>query len=62
MLSRVVSSRVATSSQGLRLFSTAPLNDSAKAAEFMAIEDKYGAQNYHPLPVVLMAVEYLEFT
>merc|ERR1712166_1188536 len=54
MLSRVVSSsRVATSSQGLRLFSTKPLNDSAKAAEFMAIEDKYGAHNYHPLPVVL---------
>ncbi|KDO23712.1 ornithine-oxo-acid transaminase [Saprolegnia parasitica CBS 223.65] len=26
---------------------------SAKAAEFMAREDKYGAHNYHPLPVVI---------
>ena len=26
---------------------------SAKAAHFLALEDKYGAHNYHPLPVVL---------
>ena len=23
------------------------------AAEYIALEDKYGAHNYHPLPVVL---------
>ena len=26
---------------------------SAKAEHFLALEDKYGAHNYHPLPVVL---------
>jgi ornithine--oxo-acid transaminase len=26
---------------------------SAKSLEYLALEDKYGANNYHPLPVVL---------
>jgi len=51
MLSRSVLQSPARQLQ--RLFSSAPLHDSAKAAEFIAIEDKYGAHNYHPLPVVL---------
>jgi len=36
-----------------RSFSTKVLNDSAKAAQYIQQEHKYGAHNYHPLPVVL---------
>jgi len=36
-----------------RSFSTKVLNDSAKAAQFIQQEHKFGAHNYHPLPVVL---------
>lgn len=50
MIGRSVISRAASAR---RLFSTKPLNDSVKAAQYMALEDKYGAHNYHPLPVVL---------
>lgn len=36
-----------------RRFASKALNDSAKAAQFIDQEHKYGAHNYHPLPVVL---------
>jgi len=36
-----------------RSFSTTALNDSAKALQFIKQEHKFGAHNYHPLPVVL---------
>jgi len=36
-----------------RPFSTKVLNDSAKAAQYIQQEHKFGAHNYHPLPVVL---------
>merc|ERR1740117_1021166 len=39
--------------QRSRAFSGKVLNDSVKSKEFINQEDKYGAHNYHPLPVVL---------
>jgi len=39
--------------QRSRAFSGKVLNDSAKAAQFINQEHKFGAHNYHPLPVVL---------
>lgn len=55
MLSQRVSklSNAAAQAVRRRYLSAAATADGRTAAELMALEDKYGAHNYHPLPVVL---------
>mmetsp|Transcript_10685 Transcript_10685/g.16526 ORF Transcript_10685/g.16526 Transcript_10685/m.16526 type:complete len:443 (-) Transcript_10685:1425-2753(-) len=55
MLFRRSAQKVAARSSGIRTFSAAvqepPVSDASQA--YIDLEDKYGAHNYHPLPVVL---------
>ncbi len=34
----------------------------SKANMYLALEEKYGAHNYHPLPVVLNVLQYTSST
>ena len=54
LIQKGVARSTAATTAGLRSFSAAvepPISD--KSAAYIELEDKHGAHNYHPLPVVL---------